>query len=268
MRIREFRIIMPLTVEEYRRGQLYSTAEMSRNETGGGDGVEILVDEEFEGEPLFHGEYPKGQYTFKKYYMYKKVNAFVRKIAPKGSLEFEEYAWNAFPYCRTILKNEAYMKDKFEIKIESFHAADRGTQENVHRLDAEALKNREVIYVDIASKKIPKSDNQADIQEFKSFTTNRGPLTGKWQMKDDTPYMCCYKLVTVNFQWWGLQRTIEKMILKNQKKLFAKFNRSVFLWIDHWQPMDMKQVREFEKETKDELERRRHNSASRGSKMD
>ena len=41
------------------------------------------------------------------------------------------------------------------------------TQENVHRLDAEALKNREVIYIDIASKKIPKSENQADIQEFK-----------------------------------------------------------------------------------------------------
>ena len=70
-------------------------------------------------------------------------------------------------YLRPPSPDAAYMKDKFEIKIESIHAADRGTQENVHRLDAEALKNREVIYIDIASKKIPKSENQADIQEFK-----------------------------------------------------------------------------------------------------
>merc|ERR1719370_2768320 len=40
--------------------------------------------------PLFHGEFPDGQYTFKKYYMQNKVNAMVRKFAPKGSLEFEE----------------------------------------------------------------------------------------------------------------------------------------------------------------------------------
>jgi len=259
---------MPLTVDEYRIGQLYGTCELSRNETGGGDGVEILVDEPFKDKPLFHGDFGEGQYTFKKYYMYNKVNAFVRKIAPKGSLEFEEYAWNAYPYCRTILKNEAYMKDGFEIKIESMHAADKGTQENIHMLDPETLKTREVVFVDIASKKFPKSENQPNISEFKSYTTKRGPLDERWQTKDDTPFMCCYKLVSVNFQWRGLQRMVEKMILKNQKKLFAKFNRSVFLWIDRWQAMSLDDVRRLEKQTKDDLERQRKEVQYRGSKMD
>jgi len=268
MRYKEFRIIMPMTVDEYRIGQLYGTCEMSRNETGAGDGVEVLVDEPYEGQPLWHGQYGEGQYTFKKYYMYNKVNAFVRKIAPKGSLEFEEYAWNAYPYCRTILKNEAYMKDKFEIKIESMHCADKGTQENVHKLDAESLKQREVVFIDIASKKVPKADDQPNIREFKSFSTNRGPLGEGWQEREDLPFMCCYKLVSVNFEWWGLQRTIEKMILKNQKKLFAKFNRSVFLWIDKWHAMTLEDVRQMEKETKEDLARRRQQSIRRGTGMD
>jgi len=268
MRVREFRIVLPMTLDEYRTGQLFGTAEMSRNETGGGDGIEILVDETFEGMPLFHGEHPDGQYTFKKYYMQNKVNAMVRKFAPKGSLEFEEYAWNAYPYCRTIVKNEAYMKDDFEIKIETVHAADKGTQENAHKLDKDGLSKREVVMVDIASKKIAKDENEPDITEFKSFSTNRGPLGENWMLRDDLPFMCCYKLVTCNFKWFGLQRTIEKAILNNQKKLFQRFNRSVFLWIDRWHPMTMEEVREFEKETKQDLERRRKSGPARGVKME
>ena len=59
------------------------------------------------------------------------------------------------------------MKDDFEVKVETIHAADKGIQENAHQLDAEQLKIREIVYVDIANKKIPPSENQPDIREFK-----------------------------------------------------------------------------------------------------
>eukprot|EP00731_Ephydatia_muelleri_P000227 Em0001g227a len=45
MLIKEYRIILPFTLEEYRVGQLYSIAEMSKSETGGGEGVEVLKNE-------------------------------------------------------------------------------------------------------------------------------------------------------------------------------------------------------------------------------
>ena len=32
-----------------------------------------------------------------------KVPRFIRMIAPKGSLHMTEKAWNAFPYCRTVI---------------------------------------------------------------------------------------------------------------------------------------------------------------------
>lgn len=32
-----------------------------------------------------------------------KVPRYIRILAPKGALEIHERAWNAFPYCRTIV---------------------------------------------------------------------------------------------------------------------------------------------------------------------
>lgn len=44
-------------------GQLYSVAEASKNETGGGDGIQVLKNEPYEKD----GE--KGQYTHKVYHI-------------------------------------------------------------------------------------------------------------------------------------------------------------------------------------------------------
>lgn len=92
-------------------GQLYSVAEMSKNETGGGDGVEILMNEPFTSfvnapnPPLLNGDplYTKGQYTHKCYHLSQKVPGVVRALAPASALIFNEYAWNAYPYCRTVI---------------------------------------------------------------------------------------------------------------------------------------------------------------------
>lgn len=43
---------LPLTVEEYQVAQLYSVAEASKNETGGGEGIEVLKNEPFQDYPL------------------------------------------------------------------------------------------------------------------------------------------------------------------------------------------------------------------------
>lgn len=77
----------------------------------------------------------------------------------------------------------------------------------VHELSPEKLKTREVVYIDIANDPIPSSDYKPDLDPttFKSEKTGRGPLTGpKWWL-NQKPMMTCYKLVTVEFKWFGLQ---------------------------------------------------------------
>lgn len=54
---------------QYQVAQLYSVAEASKNETGGGEGIEVLKNEPFDDFPLLGGKYRKGQYTYKIYHL-------------------------------------------------------------------------------------------------------------------------------------------------------------------------------------------------------
>lgn len=55
---------------QYQVGQLYSVAEASKNETGGGEGIEVLKNEPYEKD----GE--KGQYTHKIYHLKRQADSF------------------------------------------------------------------------------------------------------------------------------------------------------------------------------------------------
>ncbi|ERE74439.1 putative tumor suppressor protein MN1-like protein, partial [Cricetulus griseus] len=149
-----------------------------------------------------------------------KVPAFVRMIAPEGSLVFHEKAWNAYPYCRTSKLNE-YMKDDFFIKIETWHKPDLGTLENVHGLDPNTWKTVEIVHIDIADRsQVEPADYKPDEDPalFHSVKTKRGPLGPNWKKElasaPDCPKMCAYKLVTIKFKWWGLQSKVENFIQK------------------------------------------------------
>ncbi|XP_009883519.1 PREDICTED: phosphatidylinositol transfer protein alpha isoform [Charadrius vociferus] len=258
------RVILPVSVEEYQVGQLYSVAEASKNETGGGEGVEVLVNEPYERD----GE--RGQYTHKIYHLQSKVPTFVRMLAPEGALNIHEKAWNAYPYCRTVITNE-YMKDDFLIKIETWHKSDLGTQENVHKLEPDVWKNVEAIYIDIAdrSQVLPKDYKaEEDPAKFKSVKTGRGPLGPNWKKElgkqTDCPYMCAYKLVTVKFKWWGLQNKVENFIQKQEKRLFTNFHRQLFCWLDKWVDLTMEDIRRMEEETKRQLDEMREKDPVKG----
>ena len=71
--------------------QLYSVAEASKNETGGGEGVEVgknlrrkktnlmpfsqvIKNEPYDDHPLLNGKFTKGQYTYKIYRLESKVS--------------------------------------------------------------------------------------------------------------------------------------------------------------------------------------------------
>ena len=78
-------------------------ARASKENTGGGEGIVVLKNEPFEGKNDLHLNYTHGQYTHKIYKLYSKVPKWIRAIAPKGSLEMHEEAWNAYPFCRTVI---------------------------------------------------------------------------------------------------------------------------------------------------------------------
>eukprot|EP00834_Sanchytrium_tribonematis_P008463 NODE_1004_length_2718_cov_0.682321.p2 type:complete len:254 gc:universal NODE_1004_length_2718_cov_0.682321:315-1076(+) len=251
MLINEYRVRLPLTVEEYQIGQLYAVAEASKDETGGGEGVEVLKNEpcEYEGK--------KGQYTYKIYRFSSKVPSLIRALAPSGSLEVHEEAWNCYPWCKTVLTNP-YMKDKFKLIVETIHHQDSGITENIHQIKGDDLKERQVVNIDIANDSLEQKDykKEYDPTLFHSEKTNRGPLGADW-IKSVQPIMTAYKLVTCEFKWFGLQSKIESLIQDIQHNLNIKFNRQVFCSIDQWHGMTIEDIRRLEDQTKNDLDAKR-----------
>lgn len=70
----------------------------------------------------------------------------------KDSLFLWEEAWNAHPYCLTVMTNGFFSTEKFKLAIESKYLDDKGTTENAVNMDDKELKKREIIFVDIAEK--------------------------------------------------------------------------------------------------------------------
>jgi len=265
--VREYRIPLPITVDEYHIAQLYSVAEASKNETGGGDGVEVVTNEPYENDPEHGGS---GQYTYKIMHLQKKVPGIIRKLAPTGSLVVEEEAWNAYPYCKTVYTNKSYMKENFRVEIETWHKPDRVSKNDPankhHKLTADEIRKRNMDFIDIINDPVNSSDYKAeeDPSKFKSEKTGRGPISGAEWYSSCEPYMCCYKLYKVDFKWRGLQTVVQNIIMKAVRKLLLNFHRQVFCWMDKWHDLSIEDIRRIEEETKHELDEQRHVGEVRG----
>ncbi|KAF8039786.1 hypothetical protein BT93_B2103 [Corymbia citriodora subsp. variegata] len=244
VQLKEFRIVMPISLEEYRVAQMYAVTKMQHQSRTDTEGVDIL-----ESRPFEDGEFGKGHYTSKVYRLQSKVPTWLTTFAPADALILQEEAWNAYPRCKTVLKCPYFTK--FSLTIETIHKADNGQLENVHGLSEEQLATRQVESIDIAtamtdywSYAIGSSD--VDFSKFKSVKTGRGPLSEGWQSKCN-PVMTAYKLVTVDAPYWGFGYRLEQAMLSAERALFIESHRNCFSWIDDWFGMNIQQVRELER---------------------
>ncbi|VDM48278.1 unnamed protein product [Toxocara canis] len=143
------------------------------------------------------------------------------------------------------------MKENFYLTIESMHLADRGGSYNALALNEDLLKKREIVMIDIYDDSdLKKSDitPETDPRIFQSKKTGRGKLTADWSKKSQQ-VMCCYKVVQIQFKMFGLQGLVERMCQKQYPRIFSKFNREAFCWIDKWYDMSMDDIRKMEHET-------------------
>nr|XP_039255397.1 membrane-associated phosphatidylinositol transfer protein 2-like isoform X1 [Styela clava]XP_039255473.1 membrane-associated phosphatidylinositol transfer protein 2-like isoform X1 [Styela clava] len=257
MLIKEYRIPMPMTVEEYRIAQLYMIQKKSREESQGeGSGVEII-----ENRPYENGLGGSGQYTRKIYHISKHIPSWFVAILPKDALIVYEEAWNAYPHTRT--RYTCPFIDKFSIDIETKYYDDPGDQENV--FGTNSSKNIAVDLIDIVTDQLgDKILKEEDPRLYKSAKTGRGPLNEKWlanakmnKGKDGHSVMCSYKLCKVEFKYWGMQSKIERFIHDVAlRKTMGRAHRQAWCWQDEWFGLSMADIRRLEKETQAELEKK------------
>ncbi|XP_059910817.1 membrane-associated phosphatidylinositol transfer protein 2-like isoform X3 [Gadus macrocephalus] len=251
MLIKEYRIPMPMSVEEYRIAQLYMIQKKSREETcGEGSGVEIL-----ENKPYEDGPGGAGQYTHKVYHIGMHIPSWFRSILPKAALRVEEESWNAYPYTRT--RYTCPFVEKFSIDIETHYKPDTGNQPDVFNMGAAEKRQRTLDPIDIVTDPVPSHEYKAeeDPRLYQSAKTQRGPLRDDWIEEynsgpGDTPVMCAYKLCKVEFRYWGMQSKIERFIHDvGLRKVMVRAHRQAWCWQDEWYGLTMEDIRQLELET-------------------
>ncbi|KAM3610817.1 uncharacterized protein V6R79_009185 [Siganus canaliculatus] len=251
MLIKEYRIPMPMSVEEYRIAQLYMIQKKSREEScGEGSGVEIL-----ENKPYIDGPGGSGQYTHKVYHIGMHIPSWFRSILPKAALRVEEESWNAYPYTRT--RYTCPFVEKFSIDIETYYKPDTGNQADVFNMSPAERRQRTIDPIDIVTDPIPPHEYKAeeDTRLYKSAKTQRGPLRDDWieeynNNPGKTPIMCAYKLCKVEFRYWGMQSKIERFIHDvGLRKVMVRAHRQAWCWQDEWYGLTMEDIRQLELET-------------------
>ncbi|XP_074015747.1 membrane-associated phosphatidylinositol transfer protein 2 isoform X3 [Numenius arquata] len=250
MLIKEYRIPLPMSVEEYRIAQLYMIQKKSREETcGEGSGVEIL-----ENRPYMDGPGGNGQYTHKVYHIGMHIPSWFRSILPKAALRVEEESWNAYPYTRT--RYTCPFVEKFSIDIETYYKTDPGDHVNVFNLSPAEKRQTILDPIDIVKDPIPPHEYKAeeDPKLYKSVKTKRGPLSEDWiqEYKNNPgkyPIMCAYKLCKVEFRYWGMQSKIERFIHDvGLRKVMVRAHRQAWCWQDEWYGLTIEDIRQLEKE--------------------
>ncbi|KAG7161813.1 Cytoplasmic phosphatidylinositol transfer protein 1-like [Homarus americanus] len=229
--LKEYRICMPMTVEEYHIGQLYMIARHSSEQSDGGEGVEVIENKAYT-DPI----QGSGQFTEKRIH-----------LSGEG-LELLSIYRNR--QCSVI--------PRFAIKIRTRYENNNGSSENCLDINEEELKQRTVEHVDILADPVDEKHykKEEDPSVFKSKKTGRGPLTEGWRDYSDI-IMCSYKLVDVSFQVFGLQTRIEDFAQRAIRNILLIGHRQAFAWIDEWYGMTIEDVRDYEcgmqKETNEKI---------------
>uniref|UniRef100_A0A9J7XQ90 Phosphatidylinositol transfer protein cytoplasmic 1b n=1 Tax=Cyprinus carpio carpio TaxID=630221 RepID=A0A9J7XQ90_CYPCA len=243
MLMKEYRICMPLTVDEYKIGQLYMISKHSSEQSGGGEGVEVV-----RNEPCTDPKHGAGQITEKRIYLNSKLPTWIRKFVPMA-FYITETAWNFYPY--TITEYTCSFLPRFHVRIETSFENDNGCSENV--FDDELTPKDSVCFLDILSDPIPDKHYKKaeDLSNWVSQKTCRGPLVDGWR-NTTKPIMCSYKRVSCSFEVYGFQGRTEDFIHRNIRDILLVGHRQAVAWIDEWHGMTLEQVREYERKQQEE----------------
>jgi len=246
--MKEYRICMPISVEEYKVGQLYMIAKHSHEQSDKGEGVEVVKNEDCV-DPV-HGQ---GRYTEKRVHLSSKLPTWVQALIPRVFYVTEK-AWNYYPF--TITEYTCSFLPRFSVYIETRYENNPGTNQNIFGLPSEELESREVEFVDIIEPVADKHHKDLeDPTKFKSTKTERGPLSEGWA-EVATPVMCSYKSVKVKFEVFGMQGRVESWAHKSVRDILLLGHRQAFVWIDEWIGMSMEELRAYEASTNEETNKK------------
>ena len=269
MKIYEYRIICPCTVDQYKIGNIYMTAMRSEEESKHtkGEGIETLKNE------TFTNGNESGIYTYKILHFKSRVPAFMRWALPDKYCHCHEQSWNAHPHIQTKYSVPG-MGDNLVMSVDSYFAPYKDGQpiaDNMLNLTKDELSIRKVVYIDILDGK-PKPEKKRDLSDWvcpelnvtekfssykplkKSKKESKSKKEGgsesrppDWTTNFKGQMMIAVKVVKIKFHWRGLQTIVEKYATTSlYHNLFLDNHRAMLRWADKWTKLSLEEVRKIE----------------------
>ena len=125
--IYEYRIPMPLTLQEFDIGRNFMVSRVNEEEDDGSGGKAVnFVSLDIQNHSLFGA----GQHSIKWYNIARRMPAWLRSLS-STPLVLSEDAWNFYPYTQAVLRLP--ILSKFSLRIQTMHL--NGTDhENAHQV--------------------------------------------------------------------------------------------------------------------------------------
>lgn len=260
MRIVEFRILVPFTLDQTKIASRYANARRSKEGTKGGDGVEILEKKEIEEDGV------KGMYAHRIYHIKSHCPKSLRWALPEKFAHVHEIYKNVFPHYDTHFEIPDMGEDmilKNESRIYEYHKGDK-IPENAMNLNEEELKMRKIVYLDLLNESGGKfgdydcrgvSCPEAQIYEMKSKSkkVNENEIP-QWVENYEGNLTLIIKEITFEFKWFGLQTLVEKIVCESIfHDMFVGTHKAMICWANDWYNMDDAAIDAYENAVAEEV---------------
>ncbi|ANQ09404.1 Phosphatidylinositol transfer protein [Plasmodium coatneyi] len=261
MKLIEFRLTMPFSVEEYNICQRYLLARVTQEDTYNtmhGEGrnkrrdvrkIVLFKKGTLDGE---HGE--AVDYTFKRMNVVNKVPKWLQNFVHPNYCLIDETYWNSTPNLKIVYEAKGFPKAR--VQVDSTHHLGYNTEENPFNIPEELLTQRKIILIDIVNDELAAGDYKAeeDPTLFYSEKAKRGKLEKNW-IENSKVIITCYKLFTIDIPYFGiLCSKLENWIVTQIKNNLLKYHRKALCWIDEWYNLTEQRIYMFEQEMQQRLE--------------
>lgn len=256
MRIVEFRILLPFNCEKYNIGNRYMNYLYYKDEKGGGEGIELVKNEESYDE---NNQFKR--YTYKIYHIKSRIPRWIRWAIPDKYLHFHEESNSDFYHSKTR-DFVPGMEEYFMLQVESKYFPYKLNEEindNVMELTEEELQMRSIVYLDVLNGKPDPEKEEYDCHNLvcpeiginekldSDYTNFDGKDIPPWAKTFKGELMMGVKVVKFMFKWRGLQTAVEKTVMESfYPGLFTNVNRKVLASSPIWAKMTLKDIKDLE----------------------
>lgn len=252
MKIVEWRVILPMTVEQFKRSEKYSIARRTLDDADEKGGVERVMTDVRQ----WNGR--EACYT-KLFYRYKKrIPTFMKLVIPNNFTELIEEVYDQFPVKTSVFSIQDRPKtlDMTVTTHVSEYTGENQIFDDTDVYSQEEIAHREIYYLDVVNTKSAKSDDYK-IDGFECPEANIGKLTAngradknkvpEWTKNYNGPMCIARKIIRVKVSIFGLSSLAEELVSHTLLPgLYADLHKGMIYWSKSWNAMNFQQILAYE----------------------